>query len=223
MFYDHEWAEAGVEFQRATALDPNYANAHLFRGRLLLALGRYDEAVREAEISIRIEPLSPITNAFLGYVLGFAGRSDEALAQMDKALELNDQFATTQYYLGSVYHTRGELDKAAIAYEKAFTLNRNARYLMALGNVYAAAGQREKVLAVLSQLTDMKKEQYISSYYFAAVYAGLNDKDHAFALLDKAFEEHSDSLASLKYSPLMGNLGSDPRFKAIIRRAGLPE
>jgi tetratricopeptide (TPR) repeat protein len=108
-------------------------------------------------------------------------------------------------------------------YEKAFKLNRNARYLMALGNVYAAAGQREKALDVLSQLTDMKKEQYISSYYSAAVYAGLNDKEQAFALLDKAFEEHSDSLAGLKYSPLMRNLDSDPRFKAIIRRAGLPE
>ena len=223
MFYDHAWTEAEGEFQRAIALDPNYANAHLFYSRLLMAVGRYDEAVREGEIAIRIEPLSPMSNAFLGYVLGFAGRSDEALAQFNRALELNDQFPMTHYYLGSIYTTRGELDKAAMAYEKAFKLNRNARYLMALGNVYAAAGQREKALDVLFQLTDMKKEQYISSYYSAAVYAGLNDKDQAFALLDKAFEEHSDSLAGLKYSPLMRNLDSDPRFKAIIRRAGLPE
>jgi eukaryotic-like serine/threonine-protein kinase len=223
MFYDHAWDEAEAEFQRAIELDPNYANAHLFYGRLLMSRGRYDEAVKEAEAAIRIEPLSPTTSSFLGYVMGFAGRTDEALAQFNKALELNEQFPITHYYLGSIYQARGELDKAASEYEKAFNLNRNARYLMALGNVYAASGQREKALSILSQLIDMKKEQYVSAYYLAAVYAGLDEKAQTFALLNTAFEDHSDSLAGMKYSPLMRNLASHPRYKEMIRRAGLPE
>jgi tetratricopeptide (TPR) repeat protein len=223
MFYDHAWDEAETEFQRAVELDPNYANGHLYYGRLLMSLGRYDEAVKEGESATRIEPLSPMTNSFLGYVLGSAGKTDEALAQFTKTLELNDQYPIAHYYLGTVYQLRGELDKAAAAYEKAFNLNRNARYLMALGNVYGVSGQREKAVAILAQLADMKKEQYVSAYYVAAVYAGLDEKAQAFAFLDTAFEDHSDSLAGLKYSALMRNLASDPRYREMIRRAGLPE
>jgi tetratricopeptide (TPR) repeat protein len=117
----------------------------------------------------------------------------------------------------------GKFDNAIAEYEKAFELNRNARYLMALGNAYGAAGQREKALRVLADLEQMKKERYVSSYFLAAVHAGLNNKDEAFALIGKAFEEHADSLAGMKTSVLMENLRPDPRFAELVKRTNLPE
>ena len=223
MFYDLKWAEAEGEFQRAIALNPNYANAHLFYSRLLVSAGRYDEAVSESELSTQIEPLSPVNSAYLGYVLVFAGRSDAAVGQLKKALELDNNYAITHYYLGSVYQKLGQFDKAITEYETALQLNHNPRFMMALGNVYAAAGQREKAFRVLADLTEMKKEQYVSSYYLAAVYTGLNNKDQAFGLLDKAFDEHADSLAGLKISVLLDNLRQDPRYTEMLKRLNLPE
>lgn len=223
MFYDLKWAEAEGEFQRAIALNPNYANAHLFYSRLLVSAGRYDEAVSESELSTQIEPLSPVNSAYLGYVLVFAGRSDAAVAQLKKALELDNNYAITHYYLGSVYQKLGQFDKAITEYETALQLNHNPRFMMALGNVYAAAGQREKAFRVLADLTEMKKEQYVSSYYLAAVYTGLNNKDQAFGFLDKAFDEHADSLAGMKISVLLDNLRQDPRYTEMLKRLNLPE
>lgn len=223
MFYDLNWTEAEAEFRRAVELDPNYANAHLFYSRLLVASGRFDEAVKESEISVHLEPLSPNNNAYLGYVLMFAGRRAEAVAQLNKAIELDDNIAIVHHHAGSVYQAMGRLDAAIAEYERAFTLNRNARYLMALGNAYGAAGQREKALRVLSDLVEMKEERYVSSYFLAVVHAGLNNKDQAFALLDKAFEEHADSVAGMKISVFLGNLHSDPRYAALVRRLNLPQ
>jgi eukaryotic-like serine/threonine-protein kinase len=223
MFYELDWAHAEREFQLATTLDPNYADGYLFYSRLLLSEGRFQEAVKACEIAARVEPLSPVYSAYLGVLLSYTERSSEAVAQGTKALELNDSFPIGHFYLGTVYQRLGEFEKAIAEYKKAFELNRNARYLMALGNVYAVAGQREKALRVLSDLTEMKKERYVSSFFFAVVHAGLNNRDESFALIGKAFEEHADSLAGMKTSVLMDNLRPDPRFKDMLKRANFPE
>jgi len=223
MFYELNWADAEREFQLATTLDPNYADGYLFYSRLLLSEGRFQEAVKECEIAARIEPVSPVYSAYLGVLLSYTDRSNEAVAQGTRALELNDSFPMGHFYLGTVYQRLGEFEKAIAEYKKAFELNRNARYLMALGNVYAVAGQRERALRVLSDLTEMKKERYVSSFFLAVVHAGLNNRDEAFALIGKAFEEHADSLAGMKTSVLMDNLRPDARFKDLLKRANFPE
>jgi TolB-like protein/Tfp pilus assembly protein PilF len=221
MFYELNWAEAESEFRRSVDLDPNYANGHLFYCRLLVSAGRADEAVKECELAVNAEPLSAVTSAYLGNVLMYANRGEDSVAQLKKALELDDSYAISHFYLGNVYQMLGDFDKAIAEDEKAFQLNNNARYLMALGGAHAAAGNREKALQVLADLTQMKKERYVSSYFFAVVHAGLNNKEEAFELLDKAFEEHADSLAGLKTTVFMNNLRSDPRYDRLLKRANL--
>jgi TolB-like protein/predicted Zn-dependent protease len=219
LFYELNWAEAEGEFRRAVDLDPNYANGHLFYCRLLASAGRADEAVKECELAVKLEPLSAVSSAYLGNVLMYANRGEDAVAQLKKALELDDSYAISHFYLGSVYQILGEYDKAIAEDEKAFQLNNNPRYLMALGSAYSAAGKREKAMEVLANLNEMKKERYVSSYFIAAVHAGLNNKEEAFALLDKAFEEHADSLAGLKVSVFTKSLRSDPRYDKLLKRA----
>jgi len=53
------------------------------------------------------------------------------------------------------------------------------------------------------------------------VYAGFNDKDQAFAWLEKAFADRSVILAFLKLEPLLEPLQSDPRWKNLERRVGI--
>src|SRR5262249_30078639 len=80
------------EFQRAIALNPNYATAHHWYGNLLANLGRFDEAIAEAKRSIELDPLSLINNADLGQTLSVARRYDEAIAQLRKTLEIDPTF-----------------------------------------------------------------------------------------------------------------------------------
>ncbi len=57
----------------------------------------------------------------------------------------------------------------------------------------------------------------------ALVYAGLGEKDEAFAWLEKAYEERSFQLQWLNVEPRWDSLRSDPRFADLIRRIGLPQ
>jgi hypothetical protein len=65
------------------------------------------------------------------------------------------------------------------------------------------------------------KEQYVSPYDLALIYAGLDDEPRAFAALERAFEERDSSLRQLRVDERLDPLKSDPRFEDLARRVGL--
>jgi len=58
----------------------------------------------------------------------------------------------------------------------------------------------------------------------AILYAGLGDKEHALAQLEKAYIDHSECLLPvLRFDERMNGIRSDPRFAELVRKVGLPE
>ena len=55
----------------------------------------------------------------------------------------------------------------------------------------------------------------------ATLYAGLGDKDRAFASLEKTYEGRSWYMTHLKLDPELDPLRSDPRFVDLLKRMGL--
>jgi predicted nucleic acid-binding protein len=94
--------------------------------------------------------------------------------------------------------------------------------LALLGYAHARLGERSEALRLLEQLEAASKERYTPAVSFAAVYAGLGEKDQAFAWLEKAYGERTSRLGYLKVEPLWDPLRSDPRFADLVRRIGLP-
>jgi hypothetical protein len=54
------------------------------------------------------------------------------------------------------------------------------------------------------------------------VYIGLDDKERAFEWLEKAYDSRAYWLRLLKTDFIYDPLRSDPRFKDLMRRIGLP-
>lgn len=92
-----------------------------------------------------------------------------------------------------------------------------------LGYGYAVVGRRADALKALESLDDMEKQHYVSRAARVYIYAGLGDKDKAFAWLEKAYQERSDSLAWFRKEPESKTLQSDPRFAALMRKVGFTE
>jgi tetratricopeptide (TPR) repeat protein len=100
-FSDVNLVEAEKEFKRAIALNPNYATAHHWYGNaLLVALGRFDEAISEVHRAVDLDPLSLIINADLGGTLMMARRYDQAIAQLQRTLALDERFGYARWNLG---------------------------------------------------------------------------------------------------------------------------
>ena len=95
--------------------------------------------------------------------------------------------------------------------------------LGSLGNLYAFAGHREQAQQILQRLKSLQDQRYVSPYVVALVYAGLNDRDAAFRVLDRAIVERSHWLVWIALDPRWKNLRGDPRYPELIRRVGLPD
>jgi hypothetical protein len=86
-----------------------------------------------------------------------------------------------------------------------------------------SAGKKAEAQKVLEELKELSKQQYVSAYNIACIYAGLNDKDQAFEWLERAYQERSFFITQLKVETVLDNLRDDPRFKDLLKRMGLPE
>jgi tetratricopeptide (TPR) repeat protein len=71
------------ELRSAVALNPNYASAHSWLGRVMQSQGRTDEALAELRLATEIDPLSPIELTNYCGRLVEAGRETEAIAALD--------------------------------------------------------------------------------------------------------------------------------------------
>jgi hypothetical protein len=65
-------------------------------------------------------------------------------------------------------------------------------------------------------------KSYVPAFYFAMIYAALEDKDQAFMQLEKGYDERFARFAYLKLEALWDPLRSDERFPDLVRRVGIP-
>jgi tetratricopeptide (TPR) repeat protein len=92
-----------------------------------------------------------------------------------------------------------------------------------VGWTYAVSGRRLDALQMAKQFKDLSSHTYVDLYFPAAIYAGLNNKDEAFRLLEKAYEQHLAGILYLGIDPFFDGMRSDPRFPDLLRRMGLPQ
>ena len=64
------------------------------------------------------------------------------------------------------------------------------------------------------------KQRHVARIMMVYMYGVLGDNDQAF---EKAFSEHESSMPSLKTFIACNTIRSDPRFKEMVQRVGLPE
>jgi TolB-like protein/tRNA A-37 threonylcarbamoyl transferase component Bud32 len=218
-WYDWDWATVERECRRAGELDASYPIYPPY----LSAMGRHEEAIRAAEARLRSVPLDLLASTDLQGMYQYAGRYDEAIEQARKSIELDQSNWGSYQWLGLAYERKKRYPEAIAALEKAASLDDNPSILGYLGYVYAAAGRTADAERVLGELTELSERRYVPAYSIAIVYAGLNEKDKAFELLDKAYDQRSYFMTLLGVDPLLENLRPDPRFKAMLKRLNLPE
>jgi tetratricopeptide (TPR) repeat protein len=193
---------------------------------LLSGLQRFEEAVTYARRAQLLDPASPHINTFAGATYFFAGREDDATAALHRALEIEPSFSDASLVLGRNHIAKGRYQQAIEVLEKAIAINPSdaAGPYAALAHAHGRAGNREKALQLIKQLKHMPAGPRGAFPTFGLIwaYAGLGDKDEAFAWLEKAYEEHRGRLAWLHVDPLLEPLRSDPRFADLVRRVGLP-
>ena len=224
--YDWDWTSADREYKRAIELNPRYAVAHQWYGGYLAVMGRTNEALAERKRAQELEPLSLIINAELGMAFYYARDYDQAIEQFQKTLELDPNFPPTRAFLLAAYEQKGMYNEAIAEFKKAPPLTgiSEVGFLRAgLGHIYAVSSKKSEARKLLAELKQLSEQGYVPAPSIALIYAGLGEKDQAFAWLDKGYEQRAFQMQWIKIEPRWDSLRADPRFQDLIRRMGLPE
>jgi len=212
------------ELRRAIELNPNYATAHQWLAEHLSPLKRTDEALAEIRRALELDPLSVIMNRIYGDILVDARRYDEAIAQYQKTLDLDPNFPTAHYFLGRAYEFKGMYDEAVAEYTKSQGISiMPAEAVQKLKEVYAKSGWKAYLKASIDMLMRDSFRAQLPPFVIATFHARLGDNDEAIQWLEKGYEERDFRMTLLSVSPEFDGLRSDPRFRELVRRMGLPE
>jgi TolB-like protein/Flp pilus assembly protein TadD len=222
LYRESDMAGSIAEFQRAVALNPNYATAHQLHGNHpLAALGRFDEAIAEGKRAIELDPLSPIINSDLGETLYLARRYDEAIAQLRKAVEIDPTFWYAHEALGVALQLKGDVQAAIAEYEKAQQLSDDLAPRVELALAKAQLGDKEAAVRMLAELEELSQHRYVNAFWRTLLYLSLNNHEEAIRWLEQAVANHE--VSRLKVHPVYDPLRGDPRFEALVQKVVGPK
>jgi TolB-like protein/DNA-binding winged helix-turn-helix (wHTH) protein len=226
LFYKWDWENSKNETQRCITLSPNEAQPHFFYALYLRTMRRVDDAVREAQRAEDIDPLTPERKELLGSIYYFARRYDSAAEPYRQLTQSDPDLPGPHMRLFDIYSRTGKESDAISELQKGLTLQGASDLAAAVSAKYKSFGfQAAREFAVREQiklLLEASKHEYIAPTALAANYSLLDEKDEAFAWLEKASQEHTPDLLDLTLDPDYDNLRSDQRFQDLVRRIGLP-
>ena len=126
-------------------------------------------------------------------------------------LRLNPSISGGQLGLGTTLLYMGRFSEALSAVEKEFDEDRR---LCGSAIVYWALGRHAESDAALAELK--KTYSADAAFNIAGIHAYRGEADAAFEWLDRAYRQRDSGMPDLKLNPLLRNLHSDPRFKALL-------
>jgi TolB-like protein len=216
-FGEWKFSEGRSELERAKELSPANPTINDLLARVIVYLGRIDEAERQARQAVELDPLSVATHFNLGRVLFMAGKLDEAAAAGRKQAELQPSASSSHRWqvLVAVQRRDGEtaLREAQAEPDQGFRA-----FELALAQYIR--GDQAASVAALTELIATGRNGY--AYQIAQVYAVRGETDKAFEWLQIAFDNHDGGMLGLAVDPVLRGLHGDPRYKQLLAKVGLP-
>jgi len=149
-YKEKNYKEAIAEFQAATELEADNAQAYVLLGNAYERLRKHEDAIVAFKQAISID--SENGQAYTGLCGAYAlqNMSEKALEACKVAQKLNPNDADTFNGFGIAYYSQGRIKEAIAAFQQAVRLDPQAEWAHNnLGRAYAKQGELEKAKAEL--------------------------------------------------------------------------
>ncbi len=213
--HDWDWAGADASARRALELAPGSERALTMATHNANLRGRHEEAESFARRALEKDPLSSRAHMGLGQVLRLQGRHEEAIASIRRVLELAPGRVVAHLYISLMLSELARYDEAlAEAQLEPYEWAK----LYGLAVIHHQAGHEAESAEALAELTSRYPTD--AAFQIATAHAGRDERDEAFAWLDRSFERRDPGLPQAYTEPLLRRLQGDPRWDAFMRRMG---
>jgi len=215
--------------ERALELNPDLAEAHAVKARILSEEKRHDEASREIETALRLDPDSHQVNKCAALLRFRQQRLEECIRYLEKAVALEEGdfgssglLITCHTALGNREAARRAAEITLACVERVLAHDPNNGSAMGHGSdALAVLGQRERAKDWMARALLIDPENLSMRYNFVCALANhLKDTEGALEMLGPAFEKMGIGLINhAKIDPDFDSIRDDPRFKAMLTAA----
>ncbi len=214
-----DWARGEEELRRSLTLIPQGAAAHNWLGVVLLAEGRFPEAIAELKIAESLDPLAAASGATVGLAYYMARRNDEALQKFSLVRDLHPETIVIHLFIGEAWEATGEYGKAMEEYQSV-QAKLPAQTRPHVAYLLAATGKKQEAMAELRQLEQPAPDAPPpNAFDIAVIYGALGERDQAFKWLNRAYEQRI--IWCLKVHPLLDSIRDDPRYVQLLKKTDL--
>src|SRR3984885_4112940 len=217
--FEHKFEEAETELLQAQQESPESPEVYVRLTMLYITQGRLDDALNillRARATHSLWPTVPANEILVRF---FRREFDSAVACGQKALELHPYLYLGRLFYGEALERSGKPTQALEQYRLAVIMSPDLPWLRAVeAACMAKHGRRKDANAILAELIQVRKAQYVDAYFMAMLLDALGDTDQAFQELERAYREKSPALFAVRLDPRLDHLREDPRFTALVNR-----
>jgi adenylate cyclase len=181
--------QASIYSKKALSMDDSSARAHSMLGMIYMMQRKYEEALKELELAISLNPNSAIVARNHAMILRSIGRYDDSIKMAKKAIRLDPLTSDPRYSyaLGSSYLLNRDFDRAVVEYEKALKLNPDYMFCyIGLTVAYSSLSMDEKAHAAAEQLLRLNPNFSIEAFRKSLPYKDPADRDFLIGALQNA-------------------------------------
>ncbi|MFB3828798.1 MAG: winged helix-turn-helix domain-containing protein [Bryobacteraceae bacterium] len=220
---DFNWPEVRREMNMALKLNPvSPIVRQRYAATGLMPHGRIEEAIRELEGALEVDPISTMGRFWLGTMLWLGRQYDRAIQHGRFMLELDAGQYLGYYLIGVCCAAKGLFHEAVAALRRATELSGGSPVPTGmLGRVLAESRNETEARVILERLRSTERTRYVPPTTLAWIHLALGETDSFFACMDRAFDVRDHMLMPIKTYPFLDGIRGDPRYRQLLRRMNL--
>jgi len=217
-----DWAGASEAFEKALAINSNFAEAHAYYSHLLMILKKPKQMRYHMDQANILDPYNPLLKVLEGAELANLGQSDQAIESVIDLEILAPTNPLIQIVLWMSYHMKGDTSEAFIKQRRILELVSDSIVVEAFENTNRISGYYAALSAAADQWASQAGTNFVPPDNMFWMYAASGDIEKTMHWLEIGYDTHDSSMPYVGVFPLLDILDGDPRYDDLLRRLELP-
>jgi serine/threonine protein kinase/tetratricopeptide (TPR) repeat protein len=213
-----DFAGARADSEQALALAPGDSAVLSLHAVQIAASGKIPQAITAMNRAIALDPLNGYAWANIGLFFTVNRDYSQARHAIERALAINASSDAFHFALGQLDLLQKRLNDALAEFQKQSS---EGSRRMATAMIEYASGHEKESQQALKDL--IARHANDMAYQVADVYAWRGEPDKAFEWLERAYQQRDSGLNGIAYDPLLADLQTDPRYRALLKKLELAD
>ncbi len=216
------WEAAETEYKKVLEINPNHPETHGVYSHLLIILGRTEEAMQHAELSLKLDPHNLWTIMWYSFDLLSLHRYDECITLCREFYEKNqDAYWMLLIGIYLALHMKKEYDEAYKTLKMATCIQ--YKDFDHVFDQYEKLGYSGTLNLEADTLLAQSRTKYVSQFDLAVMYSFAGNKQRTLDCLEQAYEMRDPVVPYIGVYPNFVILGDEPRYQELLRKINVPD